>query len=183
MGDDTDMKKDIGYFHIYCGDGKGKTTTGMGLCVRAAGYGYRVLLYQFMKNNKTSERSVLKEVPNITLMEGLEQEKFSFQMSEEEKAERTLFYEGQFRKITQKAREEDYDVLFLDELIYTIRAGLFHEELLLDFLKHKPEKLEVILTGQGPSQALIDAADYVSEIKKIKHPFDQGLPARKGIES
>lgn len=183
MGDDTDMKKDIGYVHIYCGDGKGKTTTGMGLCVRAAGYGYRVLLYQFMKNNKTSERSVLKEVPNITLMEGLEHEKFSFQMSEEEKAERTLFYEEQFRKITQKAREEDYDVLFLDELIYTIRAGLFHEELLLDFLKHKPEKLEVILTGQGPSQALIDAADYVSEIKKIKHPFDQGLPARKGIES
>ncbi len=65
------MKKDIGYVHIYCGDGKGKTTTGMGLCVRAAGYGYRVLLYQFMKNNKTSERSVLKEVPNITLMEDL----------------------------------------------------------------------------------------------------------------
>lgn len=183
MGDDTDMKKDIGYVHIYCGDGKGKTTTGMGLCVRAAGYGYRVLLYQFMKNNKTSERSILKEVPNITLMDGLDQEKFSFQMSEEEKAERTLFYEDQFRKLTQKAREEDYDVLFLDELIYTIRAGLFHEELLLDFLKHKPEKLEVILTGQGPSQALIDAADYVSEIKKIKHPFDQGLPARKGIES
>ncbi len=116
------MKKDIGYVHIYCGDGKGKTTTGMGLCVRAAGYGYRVLLYQFMKNNKTSERSVLKEVPNITLMEGLRAGKFSFQMSEEEKAERTLFYEGQFRKITQKAREEDYDVLFLDELIYTIRA-------------------------------------------------------------
>lgn len=177
------MKKDVGYIHIYCGDGKGKTTTGMGLCVRAAGYGYRVLLYQFMKNNKTSERNVLEHVPNITIVDGLEQEKFSFQMSEEEKAERTLFYESQFRKITEKAREESYDVLFMDELIYTIRAGLFHEELLIDFLKHKPEKLEVILTGQGPSQALIDAADYVSEIKKIKHPFDQGLPARKGIES
>jgi cob(I)alamin adenosyltransferase len=177
------MKKDVGYIHIYCGDGKGKTTTGMGLCVRAAGYGYRVLLYQFMKNNKTSERNVLEHVPNITIVDGLEQEKFSFQMSEEEKAERTLFYEAQFRKITEKAREESYDVLFMDELIYTIRAGLFHEELLIDFLKHKPEKLEVILTGQGPSQALIDAADYVSEIKKIKHPFDQGLPARKGIES
>ncbi len=100
-------------------------------------------------------------------------------MSEEEKAERTLFYEGQFRKITQKAREEDYDVLFLDELIYTIRAGPFHEELLLDFLKHKPEKLEVILTGQGPSQALIDAADYVSESKKSSIPLTRDSPPER----
>lgn len=175
-------KKD-GYIHIYCGDGKGKTTTGMGLCTRAAGYGYKVLIYQFMKSNKTSERKVLENVSNITIINGLESEKFSFQMTEEEKIERTAFYEKQFSEITKKAAEEDYDVLFMDELIYTIGAGLFHEELLLDFLKNKPQKLEVILTGQGPSDALIEAADYVSCIQKVKHPFDKGLPARKGIES
>ena len=73
-------------------------------------------------------------------------------------------------------------MLFLDEAIYAVRAGLLRDELLLAFLNDKPEHLEVILTGQEPSQALIHAADYVSEIKKIKHPFDKGMPARKGIE-
>ena len=75
------MKRETGYIHIYCGNGKGKTTTGMGLCTRAAGFGYRGLIYQFMKNNKTSERKILEQVPNITFIDGLEQEKFSFQMT------------------------------------------------------------------------------------------------------
>jgi cob(I)alamin adenosyltransferase len=154
----------------------------MGLCARAAGYGYRVLIYQFMKDNSTSERSTLALSDHITIIDGLPQEKFSFQMTPEEKRERKAYYEDQLRAVTKKAVEEQYDVLFLDETIYTIRAGLLSEELVLDFLKNKPEKLEVILTGQDPSPALIDAADYVSEIRKIKHPFDQGLPARRGIE-
>lgn len=177
-----EKKHPTGLIHIYCGDGKGKTTTGMGLCTRAAGYGYRVLIYQFMKDNSTSERNVLKLSENITIIDGLPQEKFSFQMTPEEKAQRKAYYEEQFRTVTRRAAEENYDVLFLDETIYTIRAGLLSEELVLDFLKSKPQQLEVILTGQGPSQALIDAADYVSEIRKIKHPFDQGIGARKGIE-
>lgn len=176
------MKDGTGCIHIYCGNGKGKTTTGMGLCTRAAGFGYRVLIYQFMKNNKTSERRILEQVPNITFVDGLEQEKFSFQMTPEEKTERKSYYESQFRKITEKAEREEYNILFCDELIYTIDAGLFDEEILLDYLKKKPEHLEVILTGQNPSEQLIKLADYVSEIQKIKHPFDQGLPARKGIE-
>ena len=92
-------KMTTGLVHIYCGNGKGKTTTGMGLCARAAGYGYKVLIYQFMKNNKTSERKILEAVENITWISGLDQEKFSFQMTEEEKAERRIFYgEHQFYK-------------------------------------------------------------------------------------
>jgi len=71
-------KKQTGLIHIYCGDGKGKTTTGMGLCARAAGYGYRVLIYQFMKDNSTSERHLLELSENITFVDGLTQEKFSF---------------------------------------------------------------------------------------------------------
>ena len=171
-----------GLIHIYYGNGKGKTTTGMGLITRAAGYGYRVLLYQFMKNNKTSERKILEKVPNITIVDGLEQEKFSFQMTEEEKAERRVFYGEQLKKVTKEAVDGDYDVLFLDESIYTIRAGLLDEQLLLDFLDHKPEKLEVILTGQGPDEELIKRADYVSEICMRKHPYEKGIPARPGIE-
>ena len=131
------MKDNLGYVHVYCGDGKGKTTTAMGLCTRAAGYGYKVLIYQFMKNNKTSERKILQQIPNITFVDGLEQEKFSFQMTISEKLERKTYYEKQFRKITAKAAEENYDLLFFDELIYTIRAGLFDEQILLDYLKKK----------------------------------------------
>lgn len=176
------MEKETGCIHIYYGDGKGKTTTGMGLVVRAAGYGCRVLLYQFMKNNKTSERNILKNVENITIIDGLETEKFSFQMTPEEKKERREFYEAQFKLVTKKAVEEEYDVLFLDEAVYTIRAGLLGEELVLDFLRKKPKKLEVILTGNTPDARLIELADYVSEIRKIKHPFDKGMKARAGIE-
>ena len=148
-------RKGTGLVHIYFGDGKGKTTTGMGLCVRAAGYGYRVLIYQFMKNNKTSERNILEKIENVSIVNGLDQEKFSFQMTEQEKKERLAFYNSQFEKVTKKAVEEDFDVLFLDETIYTISAGLLDEKLVLDFLKKKPDKLEVILTGNTPSEAMI----------------------------
>lgn len=175
-------RKGTGLVHIYFGDGKGKTTTGMGLCVRAAGYGYRVLIYQFMKNNKTSERNILEKIENVAIVNGLDQEKFSFQMTEQEKKERRAFYNSQFEKVTKKAVEEDFDVLFLDETIYTISAGLLDEKLVLDFLKRKPDKLEVILTGNTPSADMIAAADYVSQIKKIKHPFDEGQASRMGIE-
>ena len=173
---------ETGCVHIYCGDGKGKTTTGMGLCTRAAGYGSKVLIYQFMKNNRTSERKILEQVPNITFVDGLETEKFSFCMTEEEKEERRAYYLEQFRFITEKAENEGYQVLFMDELIYTIRAGLFDEKVLVDYLKRKPEYLEIILTGQNPGQELLKLADYVSEIRKIKHPYDRGLKSRMGIE-
>ncbi|MDD3218659.1 MAG: cob(I)yrinic acid a,c-diamide adenosyltransferase [Lachnospiraceae bacterium] len=176
------MNTSTGLIHIYCGDGKGKTTTGMGLCTRAAGYGYRVLIYQFMKDNSTSERNILKNVPNITIIDGLPSEKFSFQMTEEEKISRKKYYEEQFQKLVSKVTKENYNLVFFDEIIYTIKAGLFSESILLDFLKNKPENLEVILTGQGPSDKLIEIADYVSEIKKIKHPFENGIPSRPGIE-
>lgn len=176
------MKKETGCIHIYCGNGKGKTTTGMGLCVRAAGYGYKVLIYQFMKDNQTSERRILQKIDNITMLNGLEKEKFSFQMSEIEKAERKRYYQEQFQMLVTKITEETYDLVFFDELIYTIRAGLFEEGLLLNFLNTKPKNLEVVLTGQNPSEELIAAADYVSEICKVKHPFDRGIASREGIE-
>lgn len=176
------VRKGTGLVHIYCGDGKGKTTCGMGLCLRAAGFGYRVLIYQFMKDNGTSERKALQKVPGITIVDGLKEEKFSFQLTPREREERKAFYNSQLQKITEQAICEDYDILFLDEAIYTIRAGLLDEDQVIGFLRTKPEKLEVILTGQGPSRQLMDQADYVSEIRKIKHPFDRKQPARDGIE-
>ena len=78
----------------------------MGLCLRAAGYGYRVLIYQFMKNNSTSERKCLEQIKNITVMDGLEQEKFSFQLTPEEKQERQRFYNGQLETVTKRAADQ-----------------------------------------------------------------------------
>lgn len=150
--------------------------------MRAAGYGYRVLIYQFMKDNTTSERKAMEKIPGITFVPGLKEEKFSFQMTQEEKEARKRFYKEKFREVTEKAEKENYDVLFLDEVIYTIRAGLFEEQILVEWLKQKPEHLEVILTGQDPGEELLLCADYVSELKKIRHPFDRGLGARDGIE-
>ena len=149
-----EIRKGTGLIHLYSGDGKGKTTTGMGLCVRAAGYGYKVLIYQFMKNNRTSERTAMRQIPEITFIDGLENEKFSFLLTEEEKQERRSFYNSQLQKVTKAAVEGDYDVLFLDEAVYTIAAGLLDEDFLVEFLVNKPDKLEVILTGQNPSERL-----------------------------
>lgn len=171
-----------GLIHIYHGNGKGKTTCGMGLCVRAAGAGKKVLIYQFLKNSQSSERAILKTIPQITLMEGKEDAKFTFNMSEAEKAANKAYYMEKFGEICRTAVDGDYDVLFLDEVLHVINKDMVDEAAVLDFLKHKPEKLEVIMNGYHPSEALIEIADYVSHIKKEKHPFDEGIPARVGIE-
>ena len=174
------MEKDKGLIHVYFGNGKGKTTAAMGLCARAAGYGYRVLIYQSMKDNKTSERNILKLSENITLLPGLEKEKFSAYLTEEERRERKIFYADQFERMTKQA--EGYDVLFMDEIIYAIQAELLEEDKIIEYLKRKPKHLEIILTGNRPSMELLDMADYATEMKKIKHPFDKGIKARMGIE-
>ena len=133
-----------------------------------------------MKDNKTSERNILKLSENITLLPGLEKEKFSAYLTEEERRERKIFYADQFERMTKQA--EGYDVLFMDEIIYAIQAELLEEDKIIEYLKRKPKHLEIILTGNRPSMELLDMADYATEMKKIKHPFDKGIKARMGIE-
>lgn len=174
------MKMNTGLIHIYYGDGKGKTTAAVGQAVRSAGYGYKVLFYQFLKNNTSSERNALAQMDNITCMNGREEVKFSFQMSEEEKEEVRNYNKEQLQILKREA--ENYDILILDEAVCVTGIGLLEEKELIDFLKNKPKKLEVILTGHTVSVDLLDIADYVTEMKKVKHPFDRGIVAREGIE-
>ncbi|ADL51954.1 cob(I)yrinic acid a,c-diamide adenosyltransferase [Clostridium cellulovorans] len=169
--------------HIYCGDGKGKTTAAMGLCIRAAGSGKKVVIYQFLKNNTTSEIDSLNRIPNITRIEGKDKMKFTFTMTEEEKEELKNYYNEKFKEIVDFVQKTNAELLFLDEIIYAILNNVFEEENLIEFLNKKPKTLEVVLTGRNPSEELIELADYVSEIKKIKHPFEKGIPSRKGIEN
>jgi ATP:corrinoid adenosyltransferase len=106
--------------------------------------------------------------------------KFTFQMNEEEREALHRDNDALLEQILAMAA--DYDMLVLDESVYAMSMGLLTEGKILDFLKTRPAGLEVVLTGRNPSQALIDAADYVSEIGKVKHPYDQGLSSRVGIE-
>ena len=171
-----------GYIHVYCGDGKGKTTCATGLAVRCAGAGGRVLWFQFLKKDTSSERNALKLIPGIDLLSGYEKMKFTFQMTEEEKKEAKEFYQYKFEQIVQTVVAGTYDLLILDEVIGAIGTDMIEENMILDFLKTRPECLEVVLTGRNPSATLLQLADYVSDIQKVKHPYDLGKPARKMIE-
>lgn len=174
--------KDGGLIHIYTGEGKGKTTASLGLAVRCAGHGNKVLIVQFLKSRPTGELQSLALIPNIELMRGKETKKFTFQMNEEEKAQVLKEHLELFVRVEEKCHKEQLDLLIFDEVLGAIKSGVMDEERLLDFLKHKPAELEVVLTGRNPSARLIDMADYVSEIVKRKHPFDKGIPARTGVE-
>lgn len=169
--------------HIYCGEGKGKTTAGMGLCLRAAGAGKNVLVYQFLKDNTSSERRILEQIPEIELMKGPEQMKFIFQMTAEEresmKREYAEVLDDLFRRLETK--ELSAEVIFLDEVLYAVSREMVDETKLLKLLEKGVDR-EWILTGRYEDGKLLEAADYISEIHKKKHPFDAGIPARKGIE-
>ena len=177
-----EKKGKTGLIHIYCGDGKGKTTAGMGLCLRAAGSGYRVLICQFMKDDSSGELAALESIPGITIVKNRGAVKFSFRMSEEEKISERKYNQERLENAFLLAADGGYNMLFLDEAIYAVRAGLMDEEKLLAALREKPARLEVILTGRNPGEKLLAMADYVSEVRKIRHPFDREVPARKGIE-
>ncbi|WP_293727332.1 cob(I)yrinic acid a,c-diamide adenosyltransferase [uncultured Phascolarctobacterium sp.] len=171
-----------GLIHIYCGNGKGKTTACLGLTIRCAGHGNKVLFVQFLKSRPTGELNSLELLPNIEVLRGKETKKFTFQMTAEEKQEVLREHEQLFAKIQTKLTEENVQLLVLDEIIGACNTGVFDENQLLDFLKTKPQRLEVVLSGRDPSPELLELADYVSEICKRKHPFDKGIPARTGIE-
>ena len=174
--------KNRGMVHVYHGDGKGKTTCGMGLCCRAAGAGLKVLIYQFMKDGCGNERRVLESCPNVTFANEKRTVCFSFRLSEAQKEQAREYLGKEAARIFQKAGEESFDVLFLDEVLYAVNTGLMEEKLLTDFLDSRPDHLEVILTGRNPSEAILERADYVSRIVREKHPFDRGVTARDGIE-
>ena len=174
--------KGKGLVHIYCGDGKGKTTCAMGLCLRAAGAGLKVLIYQYMKDGTASERRILETARNVTFANEVREVSFSFHMSGDQKKQEMERYRRETERILERARRERFDVLLLDEVLYAVSCGLLEESVLTEFLDAKPEGLEVILTGKNPSGAILDRADYISRIVKEKHPFDSGVMAREGIE-
>lgn len=171
-----------GLIHLYCGDGKGKTTASVGLLVRALGRGFRIVFLQFLKWQDTGELDLLRKLDQVTVIRSDEiPHKFTWNMSEEEKEALTEIHNQMFRQAVS-ACQPNRCLLVLDELVGTYAMGLIDKKLVTDFLSGKPEGLEVVMTGRNPAPELLEAADYVSEIRKVKHPMDQGIMAREGIE-
>ena len=174
---------EIGLIHIYCGDGKGKTTAAMGLGMRAVGRDKKVLLTQFLKDNDTGELiSIEKLGINFEVFKGIPVKKFFKFMSPEEQMVTREEHEERFREVTKKAIDESVDLLILDEIIAATNLKLVPLDEVIVFLKNKPKGLEVILTGRNPDKKLVELADYVSEIKAVKHPYEKGINSRIGIE-
>lgn len=173
----------FGLIHIYCGDGKGKTTAAMGLILRAVGREKKVLLTQFLKSGRSGELISLERYKDyVEFLLGKPVNKFVWNMNDEEKQQAKEEHTARFKEIVEKVKNEKYDLVVLDEIIGTINNGFILVEDVINFLKDKPENLEVVMTGRNPKEELIEIANYVSEIKAIKHPFNEGIPSRIGIE-
>ena len=176
----TVIKDELGLVHIYCGNGKGKTTGAMGLALRALGRGLRVVVVQFLKGGDSGEITALTTLlgARVFTNPGLA----PFRLSETEKISCRDRHAENFRQACALCKSNDCDLLVLDEIIGAISRGLFDEAVLVDWLKTRPANIEVALTGRDPSYALLEIADYVSRIEKIKHPLNNGIAARFGVE-
>lgn len=170
--------KERGLIHIYCGDGKGKTTAALGLAVRAAGRKKRVMIARFLKNDDSGEVFVLPLIPGITVIPCRKYFGFTFCMGKEEKEEAATYYKEMFGQ----AAKWKGDMIILDEIIGACNAGLVPREELEEFLRQKPSDLEVVVTGRNPWDSLLELGDYITDMQALRHPYQKGVPARMGIE-
>ena len=176
------MNKEKGLIHIYCGDGKGKTTAALGLALRAAGAGKRVHFIQLLKGNPTSELQGLTFISNITVDRPEKNFGFTFNMTEEQKAELTGIHNRLLNSAFEKMNCGGMDMLIIDEFFAAYNKELLDRRLAERIVFEKSSACELVMTGREPEKKFIDIADYVSDIKCVKHPYEQGVTARKGIE-
>lgn len=171
-----------GLLHIYCGDGKGKTTAATGLAVRAAGCGMRVLFVRFLKNENSGELAILDEIRQIEVVHLSKSFGFFKMLKPEEQEEAKKLYSDLWDEAIQRVKTGEYDMLVMDEFAAAYQYDMIAHDKAVKFLKERPQGLEVVLTGRNPASEILEMADYISEIKKIKHPYEQGITARRGIE-
>ncbi len=161
--------------HVIVGNGRGKTSSAVGLAVRAAGHGFSVLFMQFLKDDTSGEIAILRSIPQITICHPKTNYGFTFQMSDEQLEETANEYEG----MLNEALTSDAFLIVLDEVLHAFNAGLIKREQLEQLLN---KNCELVLTGYETQDWLIKTADYVSNVRKVKHPYDKGIEARIGIE-
>ena len=193
----------MGLLHIYCGDGKGKTSAAVGLALRMAGCGKKAVVVRFLKKEDSGEAAALRTFPQVMVLPCTECFGFTWQMTEEEKRRSAEYCRKQFQEACGEAKrfcaeaecagqetkertcaevEEPEVLLVLDELCAALNSGLLELSPVLAFLDSRPSNLEVAVTGRKPPEELLSRADYVTELRMIAHPFTRGVGARRGIE-
>lgn len=174
----TFEKEKLGLVHVYTGEGKGKTSAGMGLVIRALGRGLRVKIIQLFKRD-TGEQFFFEN-------SGVEYFQFNplHPYFKDYKPEDLENLKKDFNEFWEGATEnlDDYDLILIDEVGPGINWGVIPEEMILEFIENKPKNMELILTGRDFPESVKEKADYVSEITKVKHPYDKGILAREGVE-
>ena len=176
-------ESDRGLVVVYTGNGKGKTTAAMGLALRAAGYGKRVLIIQFIKTWFTGEKGGFEPLPNVEFIQAGK----GFYKILGDKLPETEHVEAAQAALNVaqgKISSGLYDVVVLDEIIGTITGGLLPLEPVLDMIDTKPPQLDLVLTGHRGQElpTLLERADLITEMVKVKHPYDSGILARKSID-
>lgn len=182
---------------LYTGEGKGKTTAAIGQAVRAAGNGYPVVFAQFMKGNDSGELHVLENLPNVKILRSNKNFGFYSTMTEAEKQEITEIHNQILDELLETMKKKQVFLAVLDEVTYPINWGLLDIEKLEEVLRYGREVswqipsrtecalsnyLELVLTGREAADFLAESADYITEMKCVRHPYQMGITARKGIE-
>lgn len=166
--------------HLYCGNGKGKTTAAFGLAMRQLGYQKKVLIIQFLKDGCSGEVSFIRQLPLVSVHASPLPKMFFMQMDEKQQAETRVSQHSLWKKLCSLI--EDYDYILLDEVIDAINLGLLSEEEIIAFIATYKDTKEIVVTGRNPSAQMIALSDYYTEFVGHKHPYQTGVGARKGIE-
>lgn len=174
----TELEK--GLVQVYTGNGKGKTSAAFGLALRATGRGLKVYMIQFIKGGfDYGELYTVKNLPNFTLKAF---GRGKFVTSKPPQKEDVRLAQEALHLAEQVIHSECSNIVILDEINVALDLKLISLENVLKLIRSKPSGLELVLTGRNAPQEIVEAADLVTEMKEVKHPFNKGTEARKGIE-
>lgn len=174
-------RKNKGLVHIYMGKGKGKTTAAIGLCIRASGAGMHVMLVQFLKGQETAEIIPLERA-GVKVLRDNTIKKFLPAMTQEERIECAISQRKLLAGAHRAAISGGLDLIVLDEVLDALECGLVPLANVISLINSRSPHVEIVLTGRSAPQELLDLSHYVSEINVVKHPYEAGIKARKGIE-
>lgn len=178
-------KSKLGLVQVFWGNGKGKTTSSLGTALRACGNGYTVHMIQFMKNGADSlEDQIPGEIKALAQFPTFTFKRFGtggWIIKKPTEAQITAVKDA--LNYVKESLNKEYDIIIADEILYAIQLGLLTEDEVIKLIDEKPKNKELILTGSHlPYPRIFERADLVTEIKKVKHPYDKGILARKGLE-